>query len=94
MNSTLGRKKFIQHLLHLLLPLLFGSWYLPYKLAAVVSQHIRTYFSTTPLFNLGNILMEPLAMFTGDGSHLFRKKIQMEMQKMKFPMTCQPHSTV
>jgi len=41
---------------------------------AVVSQKIWTPFSTVPLFNLGNILMEPFAMFFGDGSHVFREK--------------------
>jgi hypothetical protein len=30
--------------------------------------------------------MEPLAMFTADDCHVFREKIQMEMQEMKFSM--------
>jgi len=54
----------------LLLPLIFVSQCLPYKTPAVISQHIWTQFSTASLFNLGNILMEPSAMFIVDGSHV------------------------
>ena len=58
-----------------------------YETPAVFSQHTWTPFSTVSLFNLGNILMELFAMFIGEFSHVFRKKIQMGTQKM-VPMTC------
>jgi len=73
------------------LPLIFASWCLPYKTAAVDSQHTWTPFSTIPLLILGNILMEPFAMFIRDVSHVFRKKIQMGMQKMKLKWPATPH---
>ena len=73
-NGILTRKKLIKHSHFLLSPLIFASWCLPYKTPAVVSQCIWTPFSTVPLFNLGDIMMEPFAMFIGDGSHVFRKK--------------------
>jgi hypothetical protein len=73
-HSILSRKKFIKYSLRFLLPLIFVSWCLPYQTPAGVSQYIWTPFSTVLLFNLGNILLEPFAMFTGGGSHVFRKK--------------------
>jgi len=81
--SILTRKKFIKHSLRHRLPLIFASLCLPYKTAAVVSQHTWTPFSTTPLLSLGNVLMKPSTMFIGDVFHVFREKIQMGMQKMK-----------
>jgi hypothetical protein len=41
-------------------------------------------FSTVSLFSLGNILMEPSAIFFGDSCYVFREKLHMGMQKMKF----------
>jgi len=76
------KKKIIKHALHRL-PLIFASLCLPYKTVAVVSQHIWSLFSTIPLLSLGNVLMKPFTMFIGDVFHVFRKKIQIGMQKMK-----------
>ena len=89
MNSVsiygiLTSKIFIKHSLRVILPLLFTNWCLPYKIPAVVSQHIWTAFSTIPLFSLQNILIKPFATFIRHGFHVFRKNIQMGMQKMKF----------
>ena len=74
MYGILTRKKFIKHSFRLLLPLTFARWCLPYKTPAVVSQHVWTPFSAVRVFNLRCILMEPFAMFIGDGSHVFRGK--------------------
>jgi hypothetical protein len=51
---------------------------------AVAKQRIWTPICTLPLVNLGNTLKEPFAMFMGHDSKVFRKKIQMRRQKMKF----------
>jgi len=75
--GILTRKKLSKHSLFLLSPFIFASWCLSYKTPAVVSQYIWTPFSTVPLFNLGDIMMEPFAVFVGDGSHVFREKILM-----------------
>ena len=74
--GILTRKK-IKHSLFLLLPLIFASWCLPYKTPAVVSGP----FYTVSLFNLGDIMMEPLAMFIGGSSHVFRRKSKWECRK-------------
>lgn len=82
--STYGiviRKKIIKHSL-LPLALIFSSWFLHYKTPAAVSRHIWTPFCTISLFSLGNILMEPFAMFIGGGSHISRKEIQIRVQKI------------
>ena len=89
MNSVsiygiLTTKIFIKHSLHVILPLLFTNWCLPYKIPSVVSQHICTAFSTIPLLSLGNILVKPFVRFIRHSFHVFRKKIQMGMQKVKF----------
>ena len=77
--GILTRKKLIKHAFSS-----FTIWCLPYKTPAVVSQYIWTQFSTIPLFSLGDLMMEHFAMFIGDGSHVFGKKIQIGMKKMKF----------
>jgi hypothetical protein len=61
---------------------------LPYKTPAAVSQYIQMPFSTVPLFNLRNILMEPFAMFNGDGSHIFRKKNPHGNAENEVSLTC------
>jgi hypothetical protein len=38
--------------------------------------------------------MEPFAMFTGHGSHVFRKKIPNGSAENEVSMTYTPHSTV
>ena len=81
------QKKFIKHSLHCPLLLIFASWCLPCETPALFSQHTWTPFSAVPLSNLGNILMELSAMFIGEVSHVFRKKILMGTQKM-VRMTC------
>ena len=81
--SILTRKKFIKHSLCHCLPLIFASWCLPNKTAVVVSKHIWTPFSTIPLLNFGNILMEPFATLIGDDFHVLWEKIQIGIQKMK-----------
>jgi hypothetical protein len=55
------------------LPLIFATCCLSNKTQKAASQQAWTLSSTVPLFNLGNILIEPFAMFIGDGSHVFRK---------------------
>ena len=82
--SILTRKKIIKHSLHLLLPLIFATCCSPYKTPKVISQHTWTPSSTVLLFNLGNILMEAITMFIGDGSHVFRKKSTRECRKWSF----------
>jgi len=84
MYDILTRKILISHSLYLPLPLIFAIWCLPYKTPAVVSQLIRTPFSTVLLFNMGNNPTEPFVVFIGDGSNIIRKKIQKGVQKMKF----------
>jgi hypothetical protein len=48
------------------------------------SAKIFGHHFTLCLFDLGNIVMETFAMFTGDGCHVFRRNVQMGMQKVKF----------
>jgi len=93
MNSVsiygiLTTKKFIKHSLCVLLPLIFANWCLPYKIPAVVSQHIWTAFSTIPLFSLGNILIKSFATFIGHGFHVFRNKIPNGNAENEISMTC------
>ena len=71
-------------LLLLLLPLIFTSFCIPYKITAAVSQHIQTPLSTVALINLGNILVVSLVMFVADCYHAARKEIQIWMKKMNF----------
>jgi hypothetical protein len=66
------------------MPFIFTSWCRPLKKPAVVSRHIWTPFSTIPLFYLGHVLVESFAVFIVDSCHVFKKEIQMSMQKMKF----------
>ena len=73
-HRNLTRKKFIKQSLSLLVPHIFVSSYLPYKTPAADIQNICTPFYLVPLSNLGNLVMEPFAMFIKDGCHVFRKK--------------------
>jgi hypothetical protein len=89
-----NKKIFIKHSLCHHLPLIFASWFLPYRTEAVVSQHIWTPFSTIPLLSLGNILMEHFAMFIRDVFRVFRKKSKWECRKWSFNDMLHPSSTV
>jgi len=55
----------------------FCPFYSPIRVSftspLAVSRNTGTPFSTLPLFRLGNILLESLNMFIGDGCHDFRK---------------------
>jgi len=72
MYSILTTDKLIKHSVRLLLSH-FRQLVSPLT-PAVVSLHIWTPFSTAPLFNLGNILVEPFAMYIGHNSHVFWEK--------------------
>ena len=76
------------------MPLTFARWCLPYKTPAAVSQQVWTPFSVVRLFNLRCLLMEPFAMFIGDGSHVFREKVRIGMQEIKCQWHATPQSTV
>jgi hypothetical protein len=65
----------------------------PCKTQAVVSQHIKTPFSTVPLFNLGNNLMEPF-VFSSQRAPMLSGKNSNGMQKVKFQWHVTACSTV
>jgi len=82
--------KFIIHSLRLLLPLIFGSWWHPYKTPAAVSQHFTLY-----LFSIWEISCWNLLPRSSETAPMFsEKKIQLGMQKTKFQWQVTPHSSV
>jgi hypothetical protein len=80
---NLTRKLFINlALLHL--PLIFASFFIPYKTTASAILHVKTPLSNVTLLNLGNILVVNFVMFTAESYHFPRKETQLGMQKVNF----------
>ena len=71
MHGILTRKQLHSTLLVLLT---LASWCPTVRLQPQSANMFALHFPLYLLFHLGNILMEPFAMFIGDGSHVFREK--------------------
>jgi hypothetical protein len=76
MYVNLTRKTFFNLSLFLLLPLIFTTFCTPWKIKAVVIQHIQTPLSNVALLNLENILEVTLLMFFAECYHVARKETQ------------------
>jgi len=81
MYVNLTRKTFINLSLLLLLPPIFASFCISYKITVVITQHIKTPLSNVALLNLGNILVVNLSCFPQNGSMLPGKKPKFECRK-------------
>jgi hypothetical protein len=69
----------IRNWFYRLLSLVLFCWCLPYKRPAVISQHVWVPFTALCFFLSGYILMEPFTVLVREGSHISRKKIQVDL---------------
>ena len=59
-----------------------------------LTLHFWTPFSTVPISHLGNVIMEPFAVFIGNSCPVFREKISMGIQKIKLDVCLSVHRCI